>query len=109
MGLIQGGRIIDAWAALLTGKGVDHPVGRADSPVLHRGRLLDRQQFLHQWLIEATAKLGEHVREHERRLGAIHLDLSDPTGIHHRQVGPQSATDLFIGTGQLLFQEFSRP
>ena len=32
----------------------------------------------------------------------------DPTGIHHRQVGPQPATDLFIGAGQLMFQEFQR-
>jgi hypothetical protein len=67
---------------------------------------LDRQQFLHQRLIEATAELGEHFREHERLLGAIHLDLGDPTGIHHRQVGPQSATNLFIGAGQFMFQEF---
>ena len=45
-------------------------------PVLHRGRRLDRQQFLHQRLIETTAKLGEHFREHKMLLGAIHLDLA---------------------------------
>ena len=108
MGLIQGGRIIDALAALLTGKGVDHQVRRADQPVLHRGRRLDRQEFLHQRGIEPTAKLGEHFWQHNMRLDSIHLDLGDPAGIHHGQVGPQPATDLFIGAGQLMFQEFQR-
>ena len=80
MGLIQCRGIIDALAALLTGKGVDHQVRRADQPGLHRGRRLDRQQFLHQWCIQAAAKVGEHFREHNMRLGTIDLDLSDPTG-----------------------------
>jgi hypothetical protein len=95
-GLIQGRRIIDALAPLLTRKGVDHQVRRADQTVLHRGRRLDRQEFLHQWGIETTANVGEHFREHNMLLGAIHLDLADPTGIHHGHVRPQSATDLFI-------------
>jgi hypothetical protein len=42
-------------------------------------------------------------------LGAIHLDLADPTAIHHRQVGAQSALALCIGASQLMFQEFQRP
>jgi hypothetical protein len=69
---------------------------RADQTVLHRGRRLDRQQFLHQWGIEATAKVGEPFREHNMRSGAIHLDRSDPTGIHHGHVRPQPATDLLV-------------
>jgi hypothetical protein len=83
-------------APLLTRKGVDHQVRWADQPVLHRGRRLDRQEFLHQWGIEMTAKVGKYFREHKMLLGAIHLDLSDPTGIHHGHVSPQPATDLFI-------------
>jgi hypothetical protein len=106
LGLVQRGRIVDAWAARLTGQGVDHHVGRADEPSLHRGRRVDRQPFLHQRLIEATAELGEPCREHNMRLGAIPLDLGDPTGIHHRQVGPQAATNLCIGAGPCMFQEF---
>ena len=78
------------------------------SPSSMAARRLDREQFLHQRRIETAAKLGEHFGQHKMLLGAIHLDLPDPTGIHHRQVGPQPATDLFVGTGQLMFQEFQR-
>jgi hypothetical protein len=107
-GLIQGRGIIDALAPLLTRKGVDHQVRRADQTVLHGGRGLDGHQFLHQWRIQTAAKLGEDFGEHKMRLRAIHLDLPDPTGVHHRQVGPQPATDLFVGTGPLMFQQFQR-
>jgi hypothetical protein len=88
--------IIDTLAALFTGKRVDHEMRRADQPVLHRGRRLDRQQFRHQGLVEPTAKLGEHFREYEMLLGSVHLDLWDPTGIHDRQVRPQPAADLLV-------------
>jgi hypothetical protein len=81
-------------------------VRRADQAVLHRGGRLDGQQFCHQRLVEPTAKLGEHFRQDNMLLGAIYLDRADPTGIHHRHVGPHSATDLFVGTGQFMFQEF---
>jgi hypothetical protein len=39
-------------------------------------------------------------------LGPIGLDLRDPAGIHHGQVGAQLAADLLIGTVQLMFEEF---
>jgi hypothetical protein len=108
VGLLQRRRIIDTLAALLTGKGIDHHVGRADQTVRHRGRRLDRQQCRHQRFIEATAKLGEHCREHTMLLGSIPLDRCDPTGRHHGEVGPQPATELFIGAGQRLVQELQR-
>ena len=108
MGFIQRGRVIHALAALLTGKGVDHEVRGADQTVLHRGGRLDREQFLHQWGVQTAAKLRKHFWEHKMLLGTIHLDLSDPAGIHHRQVGPHPATDLLIGAGQLMFEEFQR-
>jgi hypothetical protein len=38
--------------------------------------------------VETAAKLGQHFRKHKMRSGTIHLDLSDPTGVHHGQVGP---------------------
>jgi hypothetical protein len=82
---------MDAWAPRLAGTGVDHQVRRADQPLLHRGRRLDRQQFLHQWRIQTAAKLAEHFREHEMRLDAIRLDLRDPTGSPSRR--GRSATD----------------
>jgi len=79
---------MDAWAPLRTRKGVHHQVGRAHQPGLHRGRRLDRQPCLHQWGIETTATRGEHFRQHNMLLGAIPLDRAEPTGIHHRHVGP---------------------
>ena len=91
-GFRQRGRIIDAWAALLTGTGVDHEGRRADQPVLHGRRRLDRQQLGDPRLVEPTAKLGEPFREDNMRLGAIHLDLADPTGIHHGHIRPHTAT-----------------
>ena len=99
---------MDALAALLTGKGVDHQVRRADQPVLHRRRRLDRQEFLHQWGVQTAAKLHQHCRAHKMLLGTSPLALSDSAGIHHRQVGPHPATDLLSGAGQRMFEEFQR-
>jgi len=69
---------------------------RADQTILHRGRRLERESCLHQRVIATAAKLGEHLREYNMLLGAIHLDLSHPTGIPHGHVGPSSATDLVV-------------
>jgi hypothetical protein len=79
---------MDAWASLLTRKGVDHHMRRAHQTILHRGRRLDREPFLHQRGIETAAKSGEYRWEHTMSLGAIHLDRSDPKGVHHGHVGP---------------------
>jgi len=100
---------MDAWAALRTGTGVDPQGRRADPPVRHRGRGLDRQAFLPQRGIEPTATLGEHCWQHNMRRDSIHLDRGAPADIHHGQVGPQPATDLCIGAGPRMFQEFHRP
>jgi hypothetical protein len=108
LSLIQGRGIIDALAALLTGKGVDHQACRAGKPLLHGGCRLDRQQLRHQGYVQTAAKVSERFWKHKRPLRAIHLHRGDSTGIHHRQVGPQSATDLFIGAGQLMYEEFQR-
>ena len=70
-------------APLLTRQGVDDQGRWADQACLHRGRRLDRAQCLHQRRIPTAPKLGEHFREHDMRLGAIRLDLGDPTGRHH--------------------------
>jgi hypothetical protein len=107
-GLIPRRRIIDTLAALRTGTGIDHPVGRADQTVLPRGRRRDRQQCRQHRVIEAMAKWGEPFREHTMVLGSIHWDRWDPTGIPHGEVGPQPATDRCIGAGQRLFQERQR-
>ena len=91
-------------AALLTGKGIDHQMRGADQALLYGRGGLDRQQFVHQRRVDPTAELGQHLGEHEMLLGAIGLDLRDPAGIHHGQVGAQLATDLLIGTVQFMFE-----
>ena len=91
-------------AALLTGKGIDHQMRRAHQALLHGRGGLERQQFVHQGRVDPAAELGQHLGEHEMPLGALDLDLPNPAGIHHGQVGAQLATDLFIGTVQLMFE-----
>ena len=94
--LIQGRRIIDPLAALLAGKGIDYQMRRAHQALLHGRGGLERQEFVHQGRVEATAELDQHLWEHEIPLGPLNLDLRDPARVHHGQVGPQLATDLFI-------------
>jgi hypothetical protein len=108
-GLIPRRRLIDARAAVLTGTGVDPHVRRADHTVLPRGRRLDRQPVRQQRLVEPTANVGEHVRTHAMRLGAIHPDRCDPTGIQPGQVGPSPAPDRLVGPGQLWLPSRQRP
>jgi hypothetical protein len=86
--LVQGRRIIDPLAALLTGKGIDHQVRGADHALLDGRRSLECQQFIHQGCIKATAELGKDLGQHEMPLGTIDLDLPNPARIHHCQVGP---------------------
>jgi hypothetical protein len=102
--LIQRRRIIDSLAALLAGKGIDYQVRGTHQALLYGRRGLEGQQFVHQGGVEATTKLGKYLGEHEVPLGALDPDLPNPARIHHRQVGPQLATDLLIGTVQLMFE-----
>ena len=102
--LIQGRGIIDSLAALLAGKGIDHQMRRAHQACVHRRSRLERQEFVHQGRIEATSELGQHLGEYEMSLGPLNLDLPQPARIHHRQVGPQLAADLLVGTVQLMFE-----
>ena len=104
MRLIPGRGISDPLAALLTRKGIHHQMCGAHHAGAQRCSGLERQQFVHQGRGEATPKLGEYLGEHEMPLGALDLDLRDPARIPHGQVGAQLATDLLVGTVQLLFE-----
>jgi hypothetical protein len=90
--------------ALLAGKGIDHQVRGTHHALLNRRCSLQCQQLSEQGLVEPTAELGQQLGQHEVLLGAIYLHLGDPAGIHHREVGAQLATDLFIGTMQFMFE-----
>jgi hypothetical protein len=89
---------------VLTGKGIDHQMRRAHQARRHGSGSLERQQFVHQGGVDPRAELGQHLGQHEMPLGALHLHLPNPARIHYRQVGAQLATDLFIGTVQLMFE-----
>jgi hypothetical protein len=91
-------------AALLAGKGIDHHMRRTHHALLHRCCGLHCQQLRQQGFVEPTAELGQQFRQHEVLLGAIDLHLPNPTRIHDGEVGPELATDLFIGTMQLMLE-----
>jgi len=59
---------------------------------------------MHQGLINAPAKLGEDFRQDEMPLESIDMDVGNPACIHHGQIGPQPAANLFIRTLQFVFQ-----
>ena len=59
--------------ALLTREGVDDEMGRANQACLHGGGGLDRDEFIHKRLIDATAKFTEGLREHKMGLGLVGL------------------------------------
>ena len=106
MGLVQRCGIGDALTALLRGEGVDEQMGRADEPLFHGGSRLDRYEVVHQVLINATPELGERFGQDKMGLRVIRLNLAQATGVHHRHIGAQAVTHVFIGLAQLVFQQF---
>lgn len=106
MRLVQRGGVGDALAALLRGAGIDKQRGRADEALWHGGRRLDGHQRLQQLCIDAVAELGQGRGQDKVRLGAISLDLTEPTGIPHRHIGAHTLADVFIGGPQFVFEQF---
>ena len=82
MSLVQGGGIGDALTALFRGKGIDEEMRWADQALLHRGSGLDSQQFIHQGLVEAAAKLGQGFGQDKVLLRTIEMYFCEATGIH---------------------------
>ena len=106
MGLVQRRGIRDALTALLRGKGIDKQMGRADKPRLHGGSRLDRYEVLHQVLINAMPELRQRFGQDKMGLRVIRLDLTQATGVHHRHIGAQAVTHVFIGLAQFVFEQF---
>jgi hypothetical protein len=59
--LIQRGGIGAPLAPLFTREGVEDKMGGADQTFFHRRRRLDSDQFLHEGLVHAAAKLAERL------------------------------------------------
>lgn len=104
--LVQRGGGGDALAALLRGEGINKQRGRADEALWHGGSRLDGRQLIHQCCIDAVAERGQGLRQDKGSLGAVSLDLTKPTGIHHRHIGAQTLADGFIGGVQFVFEQF---
>ncbi len=107
MRLVQCRGIGDALTALLRREGVHQKMGRADKPRLHGRRSLDGYQLVHQVLIDATPELRQGFRQNAMGLGMIRLDLVQATSVHHRHIGAQALTDVFIGRAQFMLKQFS--
>ena len=104
MSLIQRCGIGDALAALLTRKGSDDEMGRADETCIHGGGL-DGHELIPQRFVDTAATLAQRLGEHKVRLRRIDRIVSEATGIHDGKVGPQSMTDRLIGGTQCMLQQ----
>jgi len=61
LSLIQRCGIGDALAALLTRKGIDDEMGRADETCIHGGGGLDGNELIHQRFVDTAAKLAQRL------------------------------------------------
>jgi len=105
LSLIQRCGIGDALAALLTRKGSDDEMGRADETCIHGGGGLDGNELIPQRFVDTAATLAQRLGEHKVRLRRIDRIVSEATGIHDDTVGPQSMTDRLIGGTQCMLQQ----
>jgi hypothetical protein len=81
-------------------------MGRADEALWHGGSRWDGYPLLQQRGLDAVAELGQGLGQDKVRLGAISLDLTEPTGIHHRHSGAQTLAEVFIGGPQCVCEQF---
>ena len=108
MRLVPRGGIGDPLAALFRGKGVDQEVGRAHQAFFHRSRRLDRNEFIHQGLVETASKLGQGFGQNKVILGAGDLHFFEATGIHDCHVSAQAFADGFIRGAPFVFEQLQR-
>ena len=105
MRFIQCGGIGDALTALLTREGIDDEMSRADQSLFHRCRGLDGQEFIHEGLVNAAAKLTQRLGQHKVGLRRIDLVLSQPTRIHHGKISAKAMTDICIRGPQFMLEQ----
>ncbi len=86
----------DALAALLTRKGIDDEMGRADQTFIHGGGGLAGHELLPQRFVSTAAKLAQRLGEPKVRWRGIARIRSQATGVHHGNVRAQALTERFI-------------
>jgi len=64
------------------------------------------QEFIHEGLVNAAAKLTQRLGQHKVGLRRIDLVLSQPTRIHHGKISAQAMTDIFIRGPQFVLEQF---
>ncbi len=106
MRLVECRGIGEPLTALLHRECIHQEMRRADEPGLHGRGGLNGHQLVHQGLIDTLPELRQGFGQHEMGLGMIRLDGGETTGIHHRHIGAQTLTDVFIGGAKFMFEQF---
>ena len=105
MGLVQGGRIRNALAALFRGKGIDEEMRGADQALVHRGGGLESQQLIHEGVVQTAAKLRQGFGQDKVLLRTIELHCVEATRIHDCHIGAQPLADGFIRSAHFVFEQ----
>jgi len=102
--VIQRGGVGDPLTALFTRKRIDDEMSGADQSLLHGCSGLDGDEFVHEGLVNATAKLAQGGRQHKVDLRRIDAVLPQATGLHDGEVRAQTTADLLIGGPQFMLE-----
>ena len=74
---LQGGRIGDPLAALVTGNSSADEMRWTDQPLVHSGGRLHGDKLLHEGFVNAATQLAERLRQHKGGLGGMDLILTN--------------------------------
>jgi hypothetical protein len=77
----------------------------ADQPCVHRSRSLDGKEFIHEGLVNATAKLTEGLGQDKVGWRGISLVVLEATGIHDGKVRPPTMADILLGGPPFMLEQ----
>jgi hypothetical protein len=103
--LVQGGRLRDALAALGSGQGIDEERRGADQALVHRGGGLERQQLIHEGVLQTTAKLRQGFGQATVLLRTSEVHFVEATRLHDGHVGAQPLADGCIRSAHCVFEQ----
>lgn len=95
--------------ALLPRKGLADEMSRANASLCHRGRGLDGQEFLHEGLVKAAAKLAEGLRQPQVGWRGIDWVLAQPPRLPHGKIGAHAMTEICIRGSQGMLEQCQGP
>ena len=102
---LKGGRIRDVGCHIAVGR---YRRGDAQGPgsPCPCGGGLERQQLIHEGVIQTTAKLRQGLGQDKVLLRTIELHFVEATRIHDGHVGAQPLADGFIRSAYFVFEQF---